>query len=79
MIIEVVRSFNSHPWNLNFQPIALADYIDKDSDTLEYWDVAIPEPRRSTNRTITIELSEGEISVHPEIRNIKKETEVKIC
>lgn len=77
MIIEVVRSFNSHPWNLNFQPIALADYIDKDSDTLEYWDVAIPEPKRSTNSAVTIELAEGEILVHPEIRNIKKEIEVK--
>lgn len=76
-IAELVRNFNSHPWNLNFQPFALADYIDSDNSTLDYWDVAIPQPKRSNNRPVSIQLIDSEISVIPEVRNIKKETEVK--
>ena len=77
MIAELVRNFNSHPWNLNFQPIALADYIDSDNGTLDYWDVAVPQPKRSNNKPVKIPLIDCEIMVVPEIRNIKKETEVK--
>lgn len=41
-IVELVRNYNSHPWNLNFQPIALSDFIDDEKNDLVLWDVAIP-------------------------------------
>ena len=31
-VVDLVRGFSTHPWNLNFQPIALADYISDDED-----------------------------------------------
>ena len=29
-IVELIRGYKSHPWNLNFQSIALAEFIEND-------------------------------------------------
>ncbi len=41
-VSSLVRGFDTHPWQLAFQSLALADYIDE-SDDLELWDVAMPQ------------------------------------
>lgn len=40
-ICDLISGYKSHPWNLNFQSVALADLINNDPD-LSHWDVAIP-------------------------------------
>lgn len=40
-VAELVLSYKSHPWNLNFQSQPLAELIEKDKNALN-WDVAIP-------------------------------------
>ena len=42
-VSALVKSFLTHPWNLNFQPIALAEYLDGSETGLEMWDVGIPQ------------------------------------
>lgn len=41
VIVDLVKEYKSHPWNLNFQSSAISEFIEKDKD-LELWDVAIP-------------------------------------
>ncbi|MCD8294057.1 MAG: Z1 domain-containing protein [Clostridia bacterium] len=58
-IAEFVSGFISHPWNLNFQPVGLADCINKDED-YDLWDVAIPQKKSAENQeTMKIELADG--------------------
>ena len=67
-IVELIRGYKSHPWNLNFQSIALAEFIEND-DSLEMWDIAIPTG--SDEDEYILELTEEEnISLHAEKRNI---------
>ena len=64
----MVKEYKSHPWNLNFQSIALADFIENDN-SLEVWDVAIP--MGSVEEEYPLVLSETEeIQIHPEKRKI---------
>lgn len=74
-IIELVRSFTTHPWNLNFQPVALADYISDDEGPLALWDVAIPSG--TANEPISFQALPRSIEVYPEIRSLSKEATVK--
>ncbi|MDD3069163.1 MAG: Z1 domain-containing protein [Bacilli bacterium] len=46
-VSEFVKSFDSHPWNMAFQSLALAEYI-KDEMSDETWDVAIPQGEGET-------------------------------
>lgn len=69
-VIELVKNYRTHPWNLNFQPTALADYIATDDGSLDYWDVAIPQDDDISN-TVVLSLSNGEISVHPKGRPLE--------
>lgn len=70
-IIEIVRSYVTHPWNLNFQPAALAEYIATDDCPLDLWDVAIPQDS-DTSQTIKIALIDGTtIDVHPKGRPLE--------
>ena len=69
-VIELVKNYQTHPWNLNFQPTALADYIATDDGSLDYWDVAIPQDDDISN-TVVLSLSNGEISVHPKGRPLE--------
>ena len=67
-IVELVRNYKSHPWNLNFQSSALADFIEND-DVLGIWDVAIPIGSDTTDYPMI--LSENEtITLHAERRKI---------
>jgi hypothetical protein len=40
-VVDLLRSFDTHPWHLAFQSRALADFIDSNSD-LNQWDVFLP-------------------------------------
>ena len=42
-IVALIKRFSTHPWNLNFQPTALAEYLDHASVELDVWDVGIPQ------------------------------------
>lgn len=68
-IVDLVRGFSTHPWNLNFQPIALADYISEDEGVLDYWDVAIPQGSEETE--ISIELIDRTLKIRPEGRQLE--------
>lgn len=72
-VIEIVRSFETHPWNLNFQPVALADYI-LGSD-LDKWDVAIP--RGSSDNIISVDTFDDTILVNPELRQMERDLNYK--
>ena len=74
-IIELIREFSTHPWNLNFQPVALSDYIAEDDGPLSLWDVAIPSG--TAEETISICTVNNTVAVQPEIRSIKKDETVK--
>lgn len=74
-IIELVRNFQTHPWNLNFQPIALADYISDDEKDLDFWDVAIPQGSGSID--ISIELIDKVLAIKPEERKLEREQSTK--
>lgn len=71
-ITELIRGYKSHPWNLNFQSIALAEFIEND-DSLERWDLAIPTG--SDDEEYILKLTEEEsISLHAEKRNITSDS-----
>ena len=70
MVVELVRNFITHPWNLNFQPVALADYISEDDGTLELWDVAIPQGSQ-TEDTVELDLIDRIIPIVPEGRKLE--------
>lgn len=72
-IIEVVHSFETHPWNLNFQPVALSDYIS--NSNLDFWDVAIPNG--SSDHTIGIETFEDTVFINPELRQMEQDLNFK--
>lgn len=57
-VTEIVRSYITHPWNLNFQPAALAEYIATDEGPLDFWDVAIPQDS-DISQTVKINLIDG--------------------
>lgn len=75
-IIDLVRGFATHPWNLNFQPVALADYIAEDDKGLEFWDVAIPQGS-DTGITVQIDLIDKSIDVIPEGRQLEWDVTTK--
>lgn len=75
-VIELVRSFITHPWNLNFQPVALADYIGEDDGPLDKWDVAIPKGS-AVNWVQTIDLIDKTIAVVPEKREVEWDAATK--
>lgn len=73
-VIELVRNFITHPWNLNFQPIALADYIATDTDTLNLWDVAILDDPDCT-KAVSFNLLDGTtLTIHPKGRPLVWDT-----
>ena len=75
-VIELVRSFITHPWNLNFQPVALADYISEDDGPLDKWDVAIPKGS-AANWVQAIDLIDKTIEVVPEKREVEWDAATK--
>lgn len=75
IIIELVRNYKSHPWNLNFQPSALASFIEDGDSDLEFWDVAIPYGTGEGEYTIGVEGREP-IRIRGEKRKILKDNTV---
>ena len=70
-VTEIVRSYITHPWNLNFQPAALAEYIATDEGPLDFWDVAIPQDS-DISQTVKINLIDGTtVDVHPKGRPLE--------
>lgn len=65
-LIELVRKFESHPWNLNFQSAALADYIEEGDDSLDLWDIGIPYG--SCEEPYLLNLENRIIKIQPENR-----------
>ena len=43
---DLLLSFKCHPWNLNYQSVALIDYIRENKSELKIWDIAIPKLRK---------------------------------
>ena len=74
-IIELLNSFKSHPWNLNFQSSALANYIQDDSKKLNLWDIGIPFGH--SKNIYKIQLPNKNIEIKPECRNISKDDSIK--
>jgi len=70
-VIELVRNFDAHPWHLNFQSIALSDYI-SENDNLDDWDVAIPFGSVEAEYPLTC-YAEQEITMKPQMRSIKED------
>lgn len=67
-IVQLIKEYKSHPWNLNFQSNALAELVEND-DSLEVWDVAIPSGSEEEIYTLDLDQEKG-IDLHPEKRNI---------
>lgn len=68
IVMELVRNYTTHPWNLSFQPTAIADYIAEDDGPLDLWDVAIPQDQDSSS-AVTLEQMDGStIDIHPKGR-----------
>lgn len=67
-IVDVVRNFDTHPWHLNFQAAALAEYIE--NNALDDWDVAIPFG--SDAEPYVIKGFNEDIVICPESRFIKE-------
>lgn len=71
-IVELLRTFETHPWHLAFQGPALANYIDRDRE-LTLWDVYLANG--SSEHACTFVDRHGEpIVVYPERRKIKAVT-----
>lgn len=72
-IVELVRNYSTHPWNLNFQPVALADYIATDDGPLDKWDVAIPQDD-SGDTIVRLKLIDGsEVHINPKGRPLERD------
>lgn len=70
-VTEIVRNYITHPWNLNFQPAALAEYIASDDGPLDLWDVAIPQDPDESHVVKIGLIDETSIDVHPKGRPLE--------
>lgn len=67
-VADLVKNFITHPWNLNFQSLALSEYILEKMDT-RAWDVAIPQGE-DKGVFVELELGNKRINVIPEGRSM---------
>jgi hypothetical protein len=67
-IEQLLRDFKTHPWQLNFQGAALADFIRDDTDMGD-WDVFIAEGSEST--AYNLNCGEESLQIKPESRAVK--------
>ena len=75
MVQQLVLNFTTHPWNLNFQSKALADYIGTNTK-YSFWDIAIPVG--SAENCSELILSDGTtINPYHESRIIEKDISAK--
>jgi hypothetical protein len=75
-IVDIVHNFDSHPWHLNFQPLALSEYIDRDEDgLLETWDIAVPFGSfEDMNNPYNLEGYSEKFTIKPEWHAIKEDS-----
>ena len=81
-IASLVRQFSTHPWNLNFQPTALAEYLDRTSEGLDVWDVGIPRGTGPLfcDGSVKFDLVDRDgrtVSLETEPRNVEKDRVIK--
>ncbi|WP_018750376.1 Z1 domain-containing protein [Paenibacillus sanguinis] len=69
LIVELLYSFETHPWHMSFQGKALAEYIEKNSGMTE-WDVFIPFGSDSDD--FELEGANGIINIKREKRYIEE-------
>ncbi|MDG0810603.1 Z1 domain-containing protein [Cohnella rhizosphaerae] len=69
LIVELLYSFETHPWHMSFQGKALAEYIEKNSGFIE-WDVFIPFGSDTTE--FELEGANGTISLKREKRYVEE-------
>jgi hypothetical protein len=67
-IEQLLRDFRTHPWHLNFQGSALADFI-KDSKDVTNWDVVIAEGSASEYNELVC--GDATLRIKPEKRAVK--------
>lgn len=67
LVVNLLRSFDTHPWHLAFQGKALAEYIESNSDLLD-WDVALPGG--SSEIKYTLKGAYNDIDFYPAIRTV---------
>ncbi|MGO4182187.1 Z1 domain-containing protein [Paenibacillus sp. TAF43_2] len=67
IVIDLLRSFDTHPWHLSFQGRALADFIENSSGLTE-WDVFLPNG--SSQQEYELEGINGIFTVRPQRRTI---------
>lgn len=71
VIVDMIKEYKSHPWNLNFQSSAISSFIETDED-LDLWDVAIPFG--SEKKVYKLELQNGYVlEIEAEKRKITKD------
>lgn len=81
-ISSLIRSFSTHPWNLNFQPTALAEYLDDTKTGLDLWDVGIPQGTGPifVNGEVTYNLVDKNgrvVTIATEPRSVEKDRAIK--
>jgi hypothetical protein len=64
---QLLRDFKTHPWQLNFQGSAIADYIHS-SSKLQEWDVLVAEGGETTE--VELQCGTDRIFIKPEKRAI---------
>lgn len=72
LIIELVSQYKSHPWNLNFQSVAISNFIEEDNG-LELWDLAIPYGSVKDEYVLRLDNAQTCI-IHAEPRKIFKDS-----
>lgn len=65
---QLLREFKTHPWQLNFQGAALADFIRDDADIGD-WDVFIA--KGSEDETYELSCGDETLRINPESRAVK--------
>ncbi len=73
LVVNLLRSFDTHPWHLAFQGRALADYIESNSELSE-WDVAIPQG--SSKEVYTLIGAYNNIDIFPAIRTVTEDNKM---
>lgn len=73
LVVNLLRSFDTHPWHLAFQGRALADYIENNNE-LSDWDVAIPQGSSINIYTLTGAYSN--IEIRPAVRTVTEENKM---
>ncbi|WP_392561778.1 Z1 domain-containing protein [Orbus sturtevantii] len=65
---QLLREFRTHPWQLNFQGTALADFI-RDDVNMSDWDIFIAEGEKK--EPYKLNCGEEALLINPELRTVK--------